>query len=131
LKEKNDALLTELRRLNDALDSKLANGLPKNEALKPEQEEEKINNEIECLKRICITFEKEIESLNSKVKLKAGPEKVIELEKKIVDGNKRSDVFMKNIKDLEKKVKDMDKEFEKDYNQKESGYDKNEVILKS
>jgi TolA-binding protein len=96
--------------------------------VKPEQEENKIIQEIECLTKMKATYEKEIEMLNTKMKVKSGSERVMELERKIIQNKQKQDEMMKKIREYQKSIKDTEKVFEKDNGARENGTDHNEVL---
>ncbi len=133
LKEKNDNLIEELKRLNSQLDSKLCTGVG---TIKPAESTEnhstdtgKIESEIECLQKMAVLYQKEIDALQGKLRIRAGPERVMELEKKIAAHHKKHEELAKKIKELEKKIKDTDKVFEKQTGLRESGNEKIEVMI--
>ena len=117
-----------MKRLNTDLDNKISHvNLEKPEPATAQEEEGKILQEIECLGKMGAVYEKEIEALNAKLKTRAGPDRVVELEKKIYDLKQKQDDMFKKKKVMEKKIKDTEKIFEKDSGNKASGNEQVEV----
>jgi peptidoglycan hydrolase CwlO-like protein len=73
---------------------------------------------------MAVLYQKEIDALQGKLRIRAGPERVMELEKKIAAHHKKHEELAKKIKELEKKIKDTDKVFEKQTGLRESGNEK-------
>ena len=120
--------MSELKRLSTELDSKLSRGMiNKGETVRTEQEEDKLSSEIDCMRKMLSRYEKEIETLKGKVEVKTGPERVVELDRAIQQGQKKQEETNRRIKELEKKLKDTGKEFEKDSEDKETWSEKAEV----
>ncbi len=133
LTEKNNELIEELKRLNSDLDTQVAHvnfsARPPPAKFNRDEEETKIVHEIECLVKMGMVYEKELESLRGKMKVKAGPDRVMELERALVTGKQKQEQMAKKIKQLQLDVKKTEKFFEKDHDSQESGTLAIEVAL--
>ena len=83
--------------------------------------EQKQISEIECLVKMRVVYEKEIEMLKAKLKQDVGSEKVIEFEKKVSMGKANRADMQKESKELQKKIKEKEKELSKASSSKEKG----------
>ena len=129
LKEKNNSLIQELKRLNSTLDIKMMSvNLSKPEQVTSEMEEAKMLHELECLNKMGAMYEKEIEQLKAKLQIKAGPDRVIELERQIGESKQAYEKNQKRIRDMQKKIKDIEKALEKAGSIKASDSEQYEVL---
>ena len=126
LKKKNNTLLEDLKRFNNELSTKIAN---RADISKHDLSEENIGNEIDCLKKMMIVYEKELILLRSKERVNTGPERIVELQVKYQESQKSQEEILKRIKELEKKTKEMDKAFKKHQESNEDNAIKVEVII--
>jgi chromosome segregation ATPase len=128
LKEKNSALLQQLKRLNAELDSKITNMVPtRSEPVKPEVEESKLKSELECIQKMSAMYAKEIEGLNAKLQVQAGPQKVVDLERELQDTRQQQEAVQREIKATQKRSKDFEKLLAKTTSIKESEVSQLEV----
>lgn len=128
LKEKNNLLLNQLKRLNSDLDTKMA-------VKKTVKEEDpkvyvaKLQNELECVLNITKTTEKDVEILKSKVQMKSGHETVLELEKKIAFAAETYSEMTNKLKELKKKINEHQKALVKASSVDEAEFIKQEVLV--
>jgi len=123
LTEKNAELIEQLKRFSEQVDTRMSKMKTKpNETPENSQEmtEQKILNEVECLIKMQGVYKTEIESLNAKLKLDLGPNKVIELEKKVAALSITRADLTAQIRKIEKNIKDLEKTIEKESHRKES-----------
>ena len=128
LKERNSALLQQLKRLNAELDSKITNIVPtRPEPVKPEVAEGKLRSELECIQKMTAMYSKEIEGLNAKLQVKAGPEQLVDLTKQLQDCKQQQELVQREIKATQKRSKDFEKLLAKTTSLKESEVSQLEV----
>ena len=130
MKEKNNELIVQLKRLSQEVDEKVSRmKLGVQEPPKSEEVEGKLMNEIECLKKMEANYEKEIELLRTKLKVKTGTETVVDMEKKATMEIENKGTLQKQINEYKKQIKDTAKELEKASARKENGTSQIEVRL--
>jgi chromosome segregation ATPase len=130
LKGKNEALVMQLKRFNQDLDSKMNKiKLTKDPTVTVESKEAKLLNEIDCLNKMIKVLDKEKEVLETTVNKKTGYDRVVHLEHKITSQKQNFEDTGKLILSLKKQVIELGSQLEKANNRREHGLPVAEVIF--
>lgn len=128
LKRKNQELMEELKTFCQSLDRRMVmKPKTKPDNARTELDEIKIGHEIDSLKKLGQIYQKEIEFLNSKLKVITGPDKVMKLIKKIQMSKERIENLQKTKKKIEKEISSNSRKLEDEKLKVENDCLKNDV----
>ncbi len=113
LKEKNNDLLVQLKRLNSEVSGRLEHaelkGHRKEADESPAITEGKLLNQLDCLKGETAMLETELKSIGRKLRVDASPQQIVTLEKRLMDRIRRNESATKEAKTRAKMVEKEEK----------------------
>ena len=86
-----------------------------------------MSNELECLKKLISVYQKEIFKLKEQLDERTGYDKVMEVDKKIIEAKEKYEELLSTKRELEKQVKGSGKLLNKEDYRKENGIPQLEV----
>ncbi len=135
LTTKNAGLMDQLKRLSTEVDRRMTKAhldsmKRKISSLSTVSEQAQLS-EIECLSRMFDVYKNEIATLKARIRLRAGPERVVALEKRLAAQQLVAVETLKRNKEVARKIKELEKALSLASSRREEGYTQIEVLTRS